>query len=200
MARILVAVTLPSMVLVANGARAQPYGWTISASATDPYQNSLAFLPGLQAVSLWLACCVPEPGPGGMATAEFGICPDNSANTVVSFAPTNGFLNAGTATDLLLSVANCPCGPILAGHLYVLLQVPGHLCICESTDGIMGTVDCGASPTLWPIEWIGLSTNGQEPCGSGFAVCSTRTSVDDSSRGRATTWGRLKALYRTTTP
>jgi hypothetical protein len=132
-----------------------------------------------------------------MATAEFTLCPDDPTNVILSFAPTNGFLNAGTATDLLLSVANCPCGPVHVGDLVVLAVVPGLWCICPSPGGIMATVDCTVTPTLWPIEWIGFEDNGGlEPCRNGLADCLKSTTVGDSRRGQVLSWGRVKGLYQ----
>ncbi|GJM44483.1 MAG: hypothetical protein DHS20C21_13250 [Gemmatimonadota bacterium] len=92
------------------------YRWLISASDTDPYENTGPLPQGIVELSLWLECSVSE----GMAAVEFGL--DNPDGTLIplALAPQNGFLNAGTPTHILMAVGGCPTGPVLAAYLLVL--------------------------------------------------------------------------------
>jgi hypothetical protein len=61
----------------------EPYGWTISASNTDPYVNTAEPNLTIDTFYLWLACCdVPDYPDGteraqGFTAAEFALvtCP-----------------------------------------------------------------------------------------------------------------------------
>jgi hypothetical protein len=148
------------------------YGWTISASSTDPFSNTSVATFGVATYYLWLQCS-PFPQEG-MTAAEFDLVasgPIHLATVVI-----NGFLNAGGTSNLLLAVGGCPGGPVVAAHLLVL-DLPGSFCIAPSANGIKGVVDCEPKPSLWPMNWIGLAI--QNP-----------VSVDE------TTWGRIKERYR----
>ena len=141
------AASIALMVLVAGGAQAQrPYAWTISGSDTDWFENAIAFVPGLQTHYLWFS--LHRASQDGVAAAEFRLASSSAANVVVSFTPAPGFLNAGGTTDLLLAVAGCPSGPIVAGNILLLVNEPGSLCFAPSVNEIMGTVDCSVDPEL----------------------------------------------------
>lgn len=195
-----VAIVSLSILVPARQAVSRAYGWTLSASGTNPHDNYAPFLPGVQVYSLWLACCLPEPGPGGMSSAEFSLRADDPANVILGFTPMNGFSNAGSESDLLLSAPDCPCGPVVAGELIVLSSTPGQYCFVPSPGGVLGTFDCTVEPTFWPIEQVGLSTDAQEPCHDGLATCLQNTSVEDPPRNRPSSWGRVKSLYRALRP
>jgi len=183
-----------SVFVVADAALAEgpPYGWSISASSTDPYVNSTPFVAGIRTAYLWLACTTPTPGgPGGMASAEFGLCASPAANVILAFSPDGGYLNAGDATRILLAVGGCPTGPKLAGSILVNCAVPGQVCICPAPNGNEVTVDCSPNPQPWGIEWVGLDQGtGQGACGQGLVTCTKPVSVEESS------WGSIKSLYR----
>ncbi|NNE44468.1 MAG: hypothetical protein HKN12_09680 [Gemmatimonadetes bacterium] len=87
-----------------------PYGFTLSTS--DVYHDlNFGPLTGTPAVLyLWYAC-----GSAVVSAAEFSIGGDLN---VLAFVPMNGFLNAGSATDLLLA-APCTNGPVVAGMFFV---------------------------------------------------------------------------------
>jgi hypothetical protein len=90
------------------------FAWSISSSSTDPHEN-IGPLGGTASLYLWLDC--NNTGTLGMAAAEFGL--SGSGLDVVAFTPMNGFLNAGTATELLIAVGGCPRGPLVAGRIDV---------------------------------------------------------------------------------
>lgn len=158
---------------------------TGGSSPTDPYANTASWIPGILELYLWFACS----DEGGMAAAEFKLSTDNPANIILAFTPQSGYLNAGSPTDLLLAVGGCPTGPILAGNILVLTNVPGEYCLVPDFQGIMGTVDCGANPQIWPIQQIGFSDTGSDPsCNDD--LCPDPTSTEGSS------WGGVKTLFR----
>ena len=89
------------------------FGWSISRSATDPFENTASSGIGSGQLYLWYYC---TSHPFGLATAEFDV---GGTIAVHSFTPMNGFLNAGDATHLLLAVGGCPWGPVVAGTFQV---------------------------------------------------------------------------------
>lgn len=195
MKRLVTCVTVLCVLLAAGAAFAEApfYGWTISASSSDPFVNEIPYSPGIPTVYLWFACSVAPPdGPGGMAAAEFALCTDNPGNLVLSLTPLNGFLNAGTPNEVLLAVGACPTGPMLAGEILLMVNTPGRLCFCPSdANAYRVTVDCSSAPELWGVTWIGLDVgSGSGVCEEGWAACATPTSVEASS------WGTIKSLYR----
>ena len=187
-----------SMLLMASNAFADqpPYGWSISASETDPFVNTTDGVAGFKTVYLWFVCSTPETGggPGGMASAEFVVCAD--AANIVGTVLVNGFLNAGPPPsggniDLLLAVGSCPEGPVVAVNILMTNTGSGQVCICPvPKNGNQVTVDCAPAPTAWPIEWIGLDKGTGQSCGEGDVNCDKPVSVEDSS------WGTIKGLYR----
>jgi hypothetical protein len=182
------------VLIVAGTARAEgpPYGWSISASSTDPFVNTTPFVAGVQTVYLWLVCSTPAPaGPGGMAAAEFALCSSNPSNVILATTTMNGFLNAGSPTQLLLAVGGCPTGPVHAANILMMNAVPGQVCICPSAaNNLQGTVDCSPNPQVWEIGWLGLVQGAGEPCARTSARCTKPVSVEES------TWGSIKSLYR----
>jgi hypothetical protein len=194
MRHLLTTVVALSVLGAASGAQAtgSSYGWTISASNTDPYQNTTPFVGGLKTVYLWYACSTPAPGPGGMSAAELAICPADPGNLVLAVSPQNGFLNAGTSPDMLLAIGGCPTGPVVAANVIVFHTVPGQWCLCPSgLNAVIGAVDCAPAPQIHEFEWVGLYVGtGQEPCSDGEAQCERPISVEGRS------WGELKGLYR----
>jgi len=160
-----------------------PYGWTISASSTEPFENTDAATFTNRTVYLWISCSSP-----GFTTyaAEFDIVSTGITHlqTTVLFP----WLNAGGTSDLLLA-NDCSSGLQLVAT-FDIIDLPGSMCITPSAaNGRMGTLDC---PTLlfWPIEWIGYDNTGGVPCSNGTATCDGTTSV---ARG---SWGRIKSVYR----
>ena len=169
------------------------YGWTISDSQTDAYSNQGPFISGLQSLYLFYACNSKE----GMSAAEFDLVSKDPANTILAFTTMGGYLNAGSATGLLLAVGGCPNAqpqgaPLAAGLILVLQNVPGAYHLAPSAiNGIKGTVDCNPVPALWPIQWLGYNHEGIAPQEKGWDTC-----VEDPVAVEDTSWGSVKSLYR----
>ncbi len=176
-------------VVVAVGAvpsaLAAEFGWTISASSDDPDVSTGTPTMAVISLYLWLQC-----GEGdGMAAAEMQLLASGGL-PIFAFSAMGGFLNAGTATDLLLAVGGCPNGPIVAGYI-LILDLPGDICIVPSAaNGLNVTVECS---TLAVVQnrYRGYS-NIAGPCESqsDLWLCEGPVSVEDSS------WGGIKAMYR----
>lgn len=173
------------------GASAQQYryGWTISKSSTDPFVNTGAPTPGIDNLFLWFQCSTVD----GLAAVDFvvNVEPPGSI-AILAFTPSNGFLNAGSPTALLLAVGGCPAGPVLAGNWIVNRSSAGALCFGPGiTFPTPVAVDCALDPQAYECDFIGYDDNGS-PCEhyvSGVALCQT-TAVEDTS------WGAIKSLYR----
>lgn len=166
--------------LLASAAAAteHQYGWTISESSTDPLDNSGFFTPGLQTLYLWYYCSTVE----GMTQAEFDLVPSGTLGAdVLSTVAMNGFLNAGTATSLLLAVGGCPTGPVVAAAILVLWSAPTEICLApSSSSGNNGTEDCQTNPVLHPNSWVGYSNTGSPPCSSPEALCEPSLPANDT--------------------
>jgi hypothetical protein len=151
------------------------YHWTISASNTDPFVHSASFAPGVGYAYLWLVSCdVPPPLQHGIAAAEFAIVSHDVLHLATT--PLSGFLNAGSSSELLLWVSECPCGPLLAAELLLLVQTveEGTICITSSQNGVLGVLDCSQDPQLWPMSATGLTINGPPPeenCANSGGCC-----------------------------
>ena len=172
----------------ADAADTYAYGWTISESTTNAFVNSGAFVGGVQNLYLWFECNVKD----GMSAAEFDLQSVNPANLILGFNVMNGYLNAGTATELLLAVGGCPNAPVVAGQILTLQNAPGEYCIVPSqATGTNGTVDCRAAPELHNNRTTGYTNAGGLPnCDERNPGLCNVTSVDASS------WGQIKGLYR----
>lgn len=159
------------------------YGWSISASSTDPAVNQGTLQTGSVNLYLWYACA----DDGGMAAAEFRLDSLDPANVLVSFTTMNGFLNAGTFPDMLLAVGGCPTGPVVAGRLNVSSVVPGDYCVVPSELSARRlVVDC--TITGYPLQAKGYSSRGTMP------LCYEPLCPDVSVEGSS--WGRIKGIYR----
>lgn len=187
---------LPTFSLIAalfasGAAHAQDfrYGWTISDSAVDPFVNTGAPNGTVDNQYLWFFCSTAQ----GLSAADFALTTDPpGAYSILGFNTSNGFLNAGSATDLLLAVGGCPTGPVLAGSWLVLHNSAGSMCLTNgATYPTPVAVDCDPAPLAHECDYIGYDDNGS-PCQhfvTGSALCQT-TSVDGES------WGSIKSLYR----
>ena len=204
--------------IAATPVSAAQYGWSISASQSDPRVQTGGVAVGVASLYLWYECNLDD----GMSTAEFGV--QYSGNIIpLAFNAMNGFANAGTATNLLLYVGGCPAAPIVAGQLLVLYNGgPASACIVPSIAGGRNTVDC--TPAAWPIRAVGWdalsppacndSVPGGPLCGLGChgdfcvdgfcqtvycVVCGICPPCDASCPPVSvspTDWGRVKSFYR----
>ncbi|MBZ0267936.1 hypothetical protein K8I85_07260 [bacterium] len=187
MKRILTIVSVLSLVLAA-GAMAEPYGWTVSLSSTDPDVNSGPAGGGFTTTTfyLWLKCST-DPLPGGAAAAGM-------TATVAGGAFPGGFnneafvLNAGDGTNLQLAIGGCPAGPIVVGNWGHLNTDGSGISVCLEAGGL--TVDCDQiTPTEYPHASIGATTiAGDAPCVVG-ELCPVVSNEEAS-------WGSIKGLYR----
>jgi hypothetical protein len=168
---------------MATSAHAQNfYGWTVSSSDSDPFVNTGPLAPGLVTLHLWYACNSND----GMSAAEIDPV-INLPNVIAAFNVANGYLNAGTATHLLLAVGGCPDASVLAGSWLIIKATPVDLC----PGGANVTVDCSPDPSAWPNDFRGYSELGV-PCEDSNPenLCHGHNSVESTS------WGRVKQLYR----
>lgn len=180
MKRILTIVSVLSLVL-ASGAMAEPYGWSLSFSSTDPDVNAGAALPGFGTVYLWLRCTT-DVDPGGAAAYGAHVSATGGA-FIAGFTPSAGVLNAGNATDLLLAVGGCPTIATVIGSFTVVGGVT-DLCMENAI-----TVDCDLiTPTEYASAVIGASAGGG-------VVCVTGTQCEPVSTEESS-WGSIKGLYR----
>ncbi|MFN8176931.1 MAG: hypothetical protein U0167_03355 [bacterium] len=167
------------------------YLWELSFSAASYGVHTSPPRPGTVPVYLWFACAAAD----GMSVAEFAVHTEG-ALSVLDFTPMNGFLNAGTATELLLSVGGCPHGQILAGVFTMLdpTGAGGSACFAGSAAHDLNvTVECTPiEPMAYENGYTGVSTDGSAPCSvtaGGYGGCGP-LSVEVS------TWGSVKTSYR----
>jgi hypothetical protein len=125
-----------------------------------------------------------------MSAAEFDLAvPTGMLN--LGFTPLNGFMNTGGASDLLLSVAGCPEGPVVAGSWSLSGLTPGSFCLVNSAaHGISVTVDCDpVNPMAWAINTIGYGYGVGSPSCNDPWLCI----IDGVESLR---WGSVKSPYR----
>ncbi len=188
MKRFLTICSVMTMLVVAVSANAQQrYGWTVSGSPTDPCASTGNFaIGGLATIYLWYTYNSPD----GMSAADFSVVTNPlGAVNVLAFNTANGYLNAGSATNLLLAVGGCPAGPINAGSWLALPVLPAwEFCL----GGNQLTVDCQINPIAWASDTKGFANGGAVlTCINGMTDdCHPITSVENAS------WGNIKGLYR----
>jgi hypothetical protein len=182
MKRNLAIVLIPICILgfASATANAAFYVWTLSKSAVDPLINTGLPTGGIDTLYLWFWCSTE-----GMASAEMYV---NSTppGQVIAFNVSNGYLNAGSATHLLLAVGGCPSGPVVSGAALILHVAPLAVCL----EGANVTVDCSANPQAWPHEHKGYVDLSLPLCLSESAALCDYISVEKNS------WGTIKSLYR----
>jgi hypothetical protein len=118
-----------------------------------------------------------------MASAEMELIAP--AGTILAFNVMNGFLNAGTATHVLLAVGGCPQAPLIAGSVLAFHTSSFAICI----GGSNVTVDCSPNPQAWPNDSKSYTDAGIPACPQDDATLCV-VSVEESS------WGSIKSLYR----
>lgn len=195
---LLLLLVAPSGVLAQSGY----YGWSISASNTNPFDNNPPN-PGAGAPFLYLwylgGCYPGPPGSEGVSAAEFRIVSANCNWSVLAFTPMNGFLNASTDTpgatgfDLLLATACTSTSAIVAGSIIMSADgSPGKVGLgLSNLNGIASGVDCVLfQEQPWPakMRFVGYATQDAGAPQDHGNDCTT-TSVN------AETWGKVKSLY-----
>ena len=149
--------------------------FSLSASATDPFRNSVPPTGGARPVYLWLTC-----SQGGISAFECGVA---SSLPLEQFVPGEGVINFGFGEDLVLTMDRCPTGePVhrLLGQ-WMAQDTGGRICLRASrADRIFATVDCGSFPTLWPDPLVrGFASDGTAPCIVGHNGCSEPAAATD---------------------
>jgi hypothetical protein len=131
--------------------------------------------------------------PDGLSAADISVASDPPGSvSVLAFTPMNGFLNAGSATNLLLAVGGCPNGPLLTGSWIVnIVDAEFNLCL----GGLNVSVNCDVSPLPFLNDHLGYANNSVLECCGGFEwfICGVTcgpVSVESES------WGRIKSQYR----
>jgi hypothetical protein len=105
----------------------------------------------------------------------------------LAFNPENGYLNAGSATAVLLAVGGCPMPPIRAGF-FIIIDTGGNMV----PGGARLTVDCVINDA-YESGSTGWSSDGSpvvEFTVNGGTGCTPTTAVEGAS------WGSVKNLYR----
>ena len=103
----------------ATGACPDPlvYGWSISASSTDPNVNSGALPAPTASLYLWFRC----DALGGFSAAEFDLETTGSDLVHLSTDMLNDVLNAGTFNQPLIAVGGCPEANFLVARLNMMV-------------------------------------------------------------------------------
>ena len=175
------------------GAGTGKYEWKASFSSTNPDSQVSPALTGPTPVYLWFLGCNTIVTGAGMTAAEMDAV--LTGWTQFGFSPSNGYLNAGGALDLLLAVGSCPEGPVVAGQ-WTVFGASGKLRMGNSVrSGTASTVDCDPVSPLqyfWPGEtrFVGCGTADMAGTLEDWGNGCTADPVDNTS------WGSVKALYR----
>ena len=183
MKRFATILVIPMMLGSAGSVWGGEFGWTLSASASDPLASTGAPVPGLVNVYLWYYCS----NVNGLASAEFDIA---GSAAPLSFTAANGFLNAGGAANLLLAVGGCPSGPVLAGNFLVFDAAGMGFSLCPAAsqaNGLNVSVEC-VTLEVYENDFIGYTSDGSPPCTSVENLCII--AMDGKS------WASVKGLYR----
>ena len=167
------------------------FGWTLSASNTDPFDNVGPAMSDTLTLYLWFYCSTPITG--GVSRSEFGFV-FNPNLDVYSFEPANGVVDsAASVWDFDLTLPDCPRGSLLAGQVR-LQNLAGSFVVCLGP-GSEGNLSYGCTYPTNPGEnaFLGYAAGLKLPCANGFDFfdgnCFPEVSVAPYS------WGRIKALY-----
>ena len=159
------------------------FGWTISASDTDPNVNTGLSTNGVRTLYLWLQC-----GTGnGLAGAEFDLCATGIIPLAFTAAPTF-WCSDSPPESILLCAQGCPTGPVVAGSILVL-DLVGSICLCPDPNGNNLSVECGT------LEGV---TNRHRGCSNVGAPCETGPEINlcDGPPVERDGWGSIKSRYR----
>lgn len=155
LAVLLLLLSLPPSVSSADS----PPGYTfsISASSTDPWENTALPTGGIRDLFLWLVC-----GDDGLAAFEARLTGDVAA---ISFTPDAGVMNIGSSAALQLAVPGCPStDPLVLGHWTVFDTTGINACLSPTLDGerSIAAISCATEKTLMP-RCIGFASDNSTP-------------------------------------
>ncbi len=166
------------------------YGWTISASNTDPFVQTASPEQGFYSLYAWLVCInADEFGFAGFRLD--GSLIDRVAG-VVSIPPFGVVMKSGFELAPYVDV-----GPCLTTGMYPVLEIfvlddtgsGGDLCFVETDSGANESCNCDSGvPTCFPHAVRGFASDGTTPCMVGN--CQGPISIEAES------WGGMKGRYR----
>jgi len=105
------------------------YGWKISASSENPDVHFTTATGELETYYLWIYCArLSPPRQQGMTAAAFAI--ESLGPIHVATIAQNGFLNAGTTSDLLLAAPGCPSYALAAS--LEMISLPGTVSLAPN--------------------------------------------------------------------
>jgi hypothetical protein len=143
------------------------YSFSISASATDPYQNTAPPANGYRNLYLWATCA-----KSGISAIEADVVSDM---TMGVFSGMDGVQNLSTSRDILCAVPGCPRGDevnFLVGT-WSVQDYGGSVCLTPSAwNSWLLATDCTTpNPYGFAIEVTGFSSSGEAPCVAGENGC-----------------------------
>lgn len=175
------------------------YGWTLSASSTDPFENVGPAVSDTLSLYLWLTCA--RPATGGVLSARLAL---STIADLVDFAPSPGVgRTAEFPADLDLTFTDCPTGLLLVGRCRLWSPTTSEYVVClqpSLPNLLFGTIGCATSSLPRPGAKLGYRAGGSgEPCSTqpeffSNGSCVPNVGVDQES------WGRIKGSYNTTAP
>jgi hypothetical protein len=180
MKRILTILSVMAVLVASTSASAQVYGWSLSENTTEVCANTGTPTFGVKNIYLWHTYATGLK----MAAADIAV---GGSLAPLAFNTMNGYLNAGSATGLLLAVGGCPNPPIVAGA-FIIIDTGGNMTL----GGDRLTVDCVVNDA-YASGTTGWSSDGSPPVEfeeNGASGCEPPNSVEPSS------WGSVKNLYR----
>jgi len=163
------------------------YGWTISASSTDPYVHTAPPGTGLYRLYVWLVCITSEVFGNGAFHLD-GSLADRIVG--VNAIPPFGVL---VTSDLDLGPYTTPClssgaHPVLEVVILDDSGIGGNLCIGETVVGALNT-SCNCTLLCFPHAVTGFASDGTAPC----VIGSCQTGPVTLEAG---SWGMTKERYR----
>lgn len=187
----LLSTCLLASFLLGTPASAQWMGWTLSASDTDPFENTgVPGAPGtLTTLYVWYACNTPPPGvpPSPLALIAMFASLDPWPSELVY---ADGFYGPTPPSTghLWLITDECPLPPVRAAAITYVNTGEG-LDVRITADGpYYWAEDC--EQQNWPLRSIGYSEVGPPFQDFVGPFCESPVSVESD------TWGGVKELYR----
>lgn len=177
--------------LLAATAGADPqYRLRLSSSFTDP-DAIHAPIGGSRTLYLWY----DSPSADGVASLEFRLVPP-PGDVSVLFTAHNGFRNIGGPTDVILEVATCPTGPVIAASWLVTDTMGDPFCLeANGGTGLLQATDC--SDAEWPVDVVCFRDPGvpPPPPGHGYRWWISSSSIDAEVNSSPAPSGGLIPLY-----